>query len=294
MNSAEKIIEIINTGGYNCLEEFLKENGISGRLMRRLIKGKHLLINGRPADNDSKIGVMDTISIILEDEVCDVEPQNIELEIIYEDRDVLVLNKKPFIVVHPTKNIVEGTLSNGVSAYFQKIGLKRKIRLVNRLDRDTSGVIVYAKNSYAHQYLARQMENGSMKKRYMAVVKGNIKESTGTIDSPIGLSDDGIRQVVRSDGAPSKTVYKLIQVLKNASVLEVELLTGRTHQIRVHLASIGNPIIGDTLYGSSIDLINRQALHAVHLEFLSPETMKIVEVEAPIPDDLTRLINTLI
>lgn len=283
-------IEITNKDRCDNLEELMGIKGISGRLMRRLLKSKQLLVNDNPANRNQKLCYGDIVKIMIEDEDYDVEPQFMDIEILYEDRDVLVLNKPPFLVVHPTKNIADMTLSNGVAYYFKSIGLRRKIRLISRLDRDTSGVIAFAKNSYGHQYMARQMENGVLKKNYVAVVEGSISNNSGMIDLPIGVSEDGIRQEVRGDGLPSITSFEVLERLDGASLVKLELLTGRTHQIRVHLASIGNPIIGDPLYGSVSNKIHRQALHATSIEFESSETGERVQVDAPLPTDIIGLL----
>lgn len=293
MFEKENKINIPNDGKSNSLNELLSVSGISGRLARRLFKNSLLLVNGRPAVKGVQFKADDIVSLVIQDEKCDVEPESMKLQIVFEDRDILVINKPPFIVVHPTTNILHATLSNGVSAYFKEKGLKRKVRLVNRLDRDTSGLVIYAKNSYAHQYLAAQMENGEMKKKYIAVVKGHPVDSEGIIELPIGISCDRIRNEIRHDGLASITKYRMIEDYGRDSLLELELLTGRTHQVRVHLSSIGNPILGDTLYGCETDSINRQALHAISLEFRSSVTGCLVKITAPIPEDIMGLINAV-
>lgn len=286
----QNYIAITNKDGCVSLEELMGIKGISGRLMRRLLKSKQLLVNDSPANRNQKLNDGDIVKILIEDEDYDVEPQPMDIEILYEDRDVLVLNKPPNLVVHPTKNIKSTTLSNGVAHYFKSIGLRRKIRLISRLDRDTSGVIAFAKNSYGHQYLARQMEYGILNKYYIAVVEGVIFNNTGMIDLPIGASEDGIRQEVRNDGLPSTTSFEVLGRLNGATLVKLKLLTGRTHQIRVHLANIGNPIIGDSLYGSVSNRIHRQALHAISIEFESSETGDKIKVDAPLPTDIVELL----
>ncbi len=290
MPGEKNYILITNNDGCDSLEQLMELKGISGRLMRRLIKSKQLLVNDDPVEKKLKLQDGDKIKILIEDEDYDVEPQPMEIDILYEDRDVLVINKQPFTIVHPTKNISSMTLSNGVAYYFKSVGLKRKIRLVSRLDRDTSGVIAFAKNSYGHQHLARQMENGMLIKNYIAVVEGIIQSNNGKIDLSIGPSDDGIRQEVRKDGLPSLTIFEVLDRLEGASLLKLKLMTGRTHQIRVHLAAIGYPIIGDSLYGTESNRINRQALHASSIEFESSETGERVQVNAPLPSDMTDLL----
>ncbi|MDX9916536.1 MAG: RluA family pseudouridine synthase [Gudongella sp.] len=270
------------------LENFLKGNHISGRLYRRLLKNGYIYINEEAQHKKTVLKKGDRINIILEDEEYDVEPEDLKIDVLYEDRDTLVINKPPFIVVHPTKNILNGTLSNGVASYFKSKNLKRKIRLVNRLDRDTSGIIIYAKNSYAHQFLAAEMERDSIRKRYIAIVVGEINDYSGKINLPISKCENGIGYCVSEQGLPSITLYNTVEKLRGHTLLELELKTGRTHQIRVHMSSIGHPVLGDQLYGESTEHIGRQALHSHEIEFISPETKSIVKLSAPIPEDMEK------
>ena len=286
MDEEQKFISIVNTIGSKSIEELLEATGISGRLTRKLIKSGNILVEGKPVEKKHRLRSGEKITIVLEDEEYDVEPQPIEIEILYEDRDVIVLNKPAYIVVHPTKNIKDGTLANGVAYYFKTKNLKRKIRLVSRLDRDTSGAIIFAKNAYGHQHLAKQMEECKLKKSYIAIVECIVADEKGYIDLPIGLSEDGIRQEVREDGLNSFTSYEVIERQRGTTLVKLLLVTGRTHQLRVHLAAIGNPIVGDSLYGTGSNIINRQALHAAILEFESPETGEWIKIESILPYDI--------
>ncbi len=268
-----------------------KEMNISSHLMKKLKAKRAILVNGENTKVVETVSKGDYISLDISEETS-IEPENIDIEVIYEDVDVLVINKKPFMVVHPTRKHLEGTLLNGVIYYLHSKKEFVKPHLVNRLDRDTSGAIVIAKNGFAHSYLNDKMMENRVKKKYIALVEGEIKEKKGLIDLPIARENElGIKRVVRPDGKKSKTRFKLLESNGKFSLVELELLTGRTHQIRVHLSHLGHPIVGDDLYGSSyVDLLNRQALHASYIKFESPRT-GMVSVRATVPTDIENLIK---
>ncbi|MGL5507062.1 MAG: RluA family pseudouridine synthase, partial [Paraclostridium sp.] len=207
----------------------------------------------------------------------------------------IMVNKPPFMVVHPTKSHYDNTIANGVTDYIVKKNEKVKIRFVNRLDMNTSGLVIVAKNAYTHHTLSVDMGENKIEKTYITVVKGNVKEEFGTINQPIyRQEEDSIKRVIDDRGQESITHYKVIERLKDATVLEVKLETGRTHQIRVHMEFIGHGIIGDELYGYVDEtLINRQALHAYSLEFRQPRTKEKLIFKAEIPNDIKELIEKL-
>ena len=276
------------------LEEFLCNHEISGRLFRKIYRRKNIFVNGRFKKKREILGGGDIVSIVMEDETESTIPEAIPLDIIYEDMDLLILNKQPFIVVHPTKSHQKGTLSNGISYYFQGKGIKKKIRFVNRLDMDTSGILIIAKSPFAHQQMALQFENNLVEKRYLALVAGVVEKDEDIIDLPIGREEEkSIRKIVTEEGKEAVTKYKVVERYKNATLLDVQIFTGRSHQIRVHLSHIGYPIIGDTLYYKTSEYINRQALHSYYLKAKLPRSKAEIEFKADLPQDINNLINIL-
>lgn len=276
------------------LEEFLFSNDISGRLFRKLYKSKQIYINGKFKRKGLVLQKGDIVSIYMEDEEENIKPEKMDISIVYEDLDLLILNKQPNIVVHPTKSHQENTLSNGISYYFKKKNIKKKIRFVNRLDMNTTGILIVAKNPFAHQQMALQFESNEVEKRYQAVVTGNVEKNEDYIDLPIGREEEkSIRKMVTEKGQEALTKYSVIERYKDASLLDVQIFTGRSHQIRVHLNHIGHPIIGDTLYNEESPYIDRQALHSYYLKVKHPRTKKDIEFLAPLPNDMEKLIDHL-
>ncbi len=276
------------------LEEFLFSCGVSGRLFKKLYREKSIFINGEFKRKSQEVKVGDIVAIVMNDEKENVLPEPIPLDIIYEDMDLLVVNKEPFIVVHPTKSHQEGTLSNGISYYFKAKGINKKIRFVNRLDMDTSGILIVAKSPFAHQRMALQFENNEVEKKYMAVVSGVVKNDEDIIDLPIGREEEkSIRKTVTEEGKRAITKYRVIERYKNATLLDVQIFTGRSHQIRVHLHHIGHPIIGDTLYYEPSRYIDRQALHSYYLKAKLPRSNREIELNADLPKDIVNLLQIL-
>lgn len=285
---------------FNCkedgidLEELLYKRNLSGRLFRRLYRQKSIYINGKVAKKRCRLKVGDIVSISMEEEVNDISPEKMELNIIYEDIDLLILNKDHDIVVHPTKSHQSNTLSNGIAYYFKEKDIKKKIRFVNRLDMDTTGILVVAKNPFAHQQMAIQFENNTVEKRYLTLVHGIVEKDEEIIDKPIGRDGEGnIKKIVTPDGQRALTKYIVKERLKDSTLLEVQIFTGRSHQIRVHLEHIGHSIIGDSLYNEKSAYIERQALHSYFLGLVHPRTKMPIEFTAPLPEDMIYLIEQM-
>lgn len=222
-----------------------------------------------------------------------VEPEVIPLTIVYEDSDILVVDKPAQMVVHPTLGYPNGTLANGIAYYYQQIGLKEPIRIINRLDKNTTGLVLIVKNEMVYNLLSQQFQNGLGHKKYLALVEGQVKQEVGVIDKPIGRTPDSIIQRrVTPAGKSAVTNFRRILTLDNMTLLELELETGRTHQIRVHLSHMGHPIVADDLYGGQIrQSLTRQALHVFYLSFQKPFTKEIIQLYSQLPIDMRLLIK---
>jgi len=270
------------------LENFLRNKGFSKRLIRIYKWQGEILVNGIKSNVKRILQPGDVIDLILPENDSNIAPEKLDLDICYEDEEILIVNKPANMVVHPTKRYQSGTLANGVAWYFKEKGLKALIRPVNRLDRGTSGLVVFAKRPFMQYYLQIIKP---MTKLYFAVVEGKM-EGEGRIDLPISRKpQSGIERMVSEEGDRAITNYKVIKSSERFSLLKVKIETGRTHQIRVHLSHIGHPIVGDTLYGSSDDYIKRQALHAYRLTFVHPLEEKSISVYSPLPQDIQHLLK---
>lgn len=277
------------------------DSNMSREAIQRLIKEGKILVNGKivKASYKTNIGDIITIEEAVAEET-DLKPQEIPINIIYEDDDILIVNKEKGMVVHPGNGNPDGTLANAVVAHCKESlsGIGGKIRpgIVHRIDKDTSGLVIIAKNDSAHINLSNQIQKREVKKTYIALVRGLIKENEATINMPIGRSTkDRKKMAVIKTGKEAITHLKVLERFDGYTLIELVIETGRTHQIRVHMAEIGYPIVGDTVYsnGKNPFGVEGQMLHAQKLEFKHPTTGQTVSYEAPIPQYFTDIIKQL-
>lgn len=275
----------------NKLADILKyKMDLSSRIIRKLKKDKGVRVNDIVITFGSKLRVGDVIVVNLPKEDNIFEPEDVPVDIRYESDHFIVINKAPFMVVHPTLGHKFGTVANALAGYMVSKGQSYKIRFANRLDRDTSGLMIVCKSGFGQKIVSDQMMDNSIVKEYDALVMGIVEDDEGTINEPIDRAyEDSVHRVVRPDGQPSVTHYKVVKRLEDMTWLRIRLETGRTHQIRVHMQHLGHSLVGDLLYGGNHELINRQALHACHLVFrnVAGET---VDVKADMPDDMKGLL----
>ena len=272
----------------NINQILINEFNISSRLRNKLIRLHHIYKNSIVADTRDSINLNNLITIDFdyEEDTSNIVPTKMKLDIIYEDEWLIVINKSAGIPVHPSMLHYTDSLSNGIRFYFDSIGLKKKIRPVNRLDLNTSGLVVFAKCEYIQEQLSAQMQTNDFKKEYICLVEGHLNEKSGIIDLPISRKPGSIiERCVSPDGQKSITKFTVLKEFDNYSLVKCILKTGRTHQIRVHFSYIGHPLLGDTLYGHSSNLINRQALHSYRISFIHPVTKHFLSFEAPVPED---------
>lgn len=270
--------------------------------IQKLIKDGNVLVNQKVVKANYKLNEGDTIDIqIPELEIPDILPENIPLDILYEDDDILVVNKPKNMVVHPAPGHYTGTLVNAIMYHCQNnlSGINGVMRpgIVHRIDMDTTGSLLICKNDKSHQYLADLLKEHDITRKYHAIVHGNLKEDTGTINAPIGRHpvDRKKMSVHANNGRPAVTHYNVLERFGNYTYIECQLETGRTHQIRVHMASIGHPILGDAVYGPSKCpfKLDGQTLHAKVLGIIHPSTKKYIEFDAPLPEYFTELLKKL-
>lgn len=252
------------------------------------VNGEHKRVVDLAAKGDIlKITIRDTASE-------NIVPTDIPLDIVYEDEDVLVINKTSNMPTHPSMGNYENSLANGVMYYYKSKGEERVFRAVNRLDKDTSGLMAVAKNSYIHARLGEEIQKKELKRKYMCIVCGDV-ERDGTVDAPIRRADGSvINRIVAPDGQRAVTHYRVVKRYGEYTLLEMELETGRTHQIRVHMAYIGHPLVGDWLYGTEDhNIAKRQMLHSCYLCFTHPITGQIMEFKDEMAEDMRAFIEKL-
>lgn len=275
------------------IKDFLRCHiGLSLTIWRKIKYSGSLLVNGELVPITHIISPDDVI-IVNWLQACDIVPTNIPLRIIYEDETLLIIDKPAGMLVHPTTSERLTTVGNAIMHYFHTQNISSAFHPVHRLDRNTSGLVLIAK--YPHiQHLLSINGVKNIHRQYIALTAGEIEPARGVIDAPIARHPNSIIQrIVDAKGQKAQTCYKVLQSSPSASLVELTLLTGRTHQIRVHLSHIGHPIIGDDLYGGSRELIDRQALHAARLNFAHPISGKTINVSSPLPADISKVIELL-
>ena len=278
------------------LKEIIRRNfTFSSRMMTRFKQNGCISVNGETV----RISVLpdpgDIVSISLPDERSGFDPQDVPIAPVHEDDDLLIIDKPAGYTVHPTKGHPAGTIANGLAKYIADTGQTFKVRFVNRLDMDTSGLLVIAKSAFCQDRIINQMKEDAVVKKYIAVVNGVLEDDEGKIEAPVGRPDpEKAKRGVTRTGSASVTRFSVIERYKRHTLVELDLKTGRTHQIRVHMSHIGHPVTGDRLYGGEdVLLIERQALHACYISFLHPVTGEPVEAAAEIPEDMKRLIEKI-
>ena len=282
------------------LTEMLPEQSRS--FFQKLIRDGFVMVNRIIVKVNYRLKTGDVIEIDIPDAVpTEIVPENIPLDILYEDDDLLIVNKPKGMVVHPAVGHSTGTLVNAIMYHCQGnlSGINGEIRpgIVHRIDKDTTGSLIICKNDEAHRNIAEQIKEHSVTRRYVGVVAGTFSEESGTVEGAIGRHPNDRKRMTinEKNGKPAVTHYRVLQTLKGASFMEFELETGRTHQIRVHIASISHPLLGDTVYGNSKNpyKLQGQALHARTIGFIHPTTGEYIEVSAPIPEYMTELVRKL-
>ena len=267
---------------------------MSGTLIKELkAESDGISLNGERAVTSDVVKTGDVIVCTMHDRASEnIIPVKLTFDILYEDEDILIINKPPHMPVHPTKGHISDTLANGVTAHYNENGETHIFRAVNRLDSDTSGAMCIAKNSYANARLCDEIAAGELRRVYLAIIEGSI-DSCGTVNAPIKRVDY-LKRAVREDGQAAVTHYEPIETIRGYTLLRLRPEMGRTHQIRVHMSHIGHPLLGDWLYGTENKaLFPRHALHSAQLRLIHPVTGKEIQFTAPLPEDMKEFMSSL-
>ena len=274
---------------------------VSRSAAQRLCEDGQVLLNGAPAKKNARVAPGDVLELTLpEPQPTQAQAEDIPLDVAYEDADVIVINKPKGLVVHPAAGHWEGTLVNALLHHCRDslsgVGGALRPGIVHRIDKDTSGLLIVAKNDFAHQKLAAQLQDHTLARTYVCIVCGNLREDAGTVNAPIARDkNDRKKMAVRPDGKPAVTHWQVLARYPGYTYVQCRLETGRTHQIRVHMASLGHPILGDTAYGHKKPELgqNTQCLHAKELTFRHPRTDEPVTVTCPLPEEFERVLQVL-
>ena len=286
------------------IDKYLAEQlpDITRSYLQKLLKDGSVQMNGKPVKTSTKTAAGAVIEFTIPDpEEPEILPEDIPLDILYEDSDVILINKPKDMVVHPAAGHYTGTLVNALMYHCKGdlSGINGVLRpgIVHRIDKDTTGVLIVCKNDKAHNALAEQLKEHSITRKYRAIVCGNLKEDEGTVDAPLGRHPQDRKKmaIVRTGGKRAVTHYRVLERFGNYTYIECQLETGRTHQIRVHMASLGHPLLGDEVYGrvKSPFKLEGQTLHAMVLGFIHPTTGEYMEFEAPLPEYFEKLLEKL-
>lgn len=283
-----------------CISSYM--DSLSRSYIQKIIKDGKAYVNDSPVKSNYRVRIEDRVRFLIPDcEEPDIPPQNIPLDILYEDKDILIVNKPKNMVVHPAPGHYENTLVNAVMYHCRDglSGINGVLRpgIVHRIDKDTTGSLIICKNDEAHRSIAEQLKEHSITRKYRAIVHGRITKEEGTVNAPIGRhpTDRKKRAVNEKNGKPAVTHYRVLERFEKYTYIECQLETGRTHQIRVHMTSLGHPLLGDEVYGNvkSPFKLEGQTLHAMTIGFVHPATGEYMEFEAPLPEYFVHLLQIL-
>ncbi len=288
-----KLIIDASYDGKMIKEIYKKEFGFSDRMVSKLKLNSGVVLNGEVVRVTKCVKTGDVLLAIVPDEKSsNITPTNLPIDIVYQDEDIMLINKNPNMPVHPSQNNYTNTLANALKYYWEKNGEDYIFRAVNRLDKDTSGLMLVAKNAHSHYKLSLQLQSGELQRKYQALCHGIIADDSGTIDFPIRRKDGStIERCVADDGKRAVTHFKVLKRLNYpATLLDINLDTGRTHQIRVHFSHIGHALLGDWLYGME-DEMPRQALHSYYVRFIHPTINDEMIFKIPLYDDMASFVE---
>lgn len=277
------------------LREFLTEQGVSRRALTAIkFRGGSIQVNGTPVNVRYILRESDVLEVVFPQELPSesLSSESLSLDIVYEDSDIIVIDKPPYMNTIPSREHPNGSLANGLMHHYRRSGVVASPHIVTRLDRNTSGLVLAAKHRHAHHILGQMQRESELGREYEGLAEGCLQDNEGTIDAPIGRKETSIiEREVREDGKKAITHYEVLDQYKEYAHIRLKLETGRTHQIRVHMAFLGHPLLGDGLYGGRKDLIGRQALHCSRIQFIHPLSKDQMVFHSQLPGDLSRLLS---